>query len=279
MAESVLSGARILVVAFEGWNDAGEAASAAARRLRESFEVVPVADVDPEAYFDYQFSRPMITSEPDGSRRIVWPSVTLYAPANDSHHVHLLMGTEPSREWQTFAEEILERAGELDLDIVVFLGAMLADVPHSRPIGVHATSDAAEVREILGLARSQYEGPVGIISVLAAAFEEAGLPSISVWASVPHYVHNAPSPKATLALLDRIEELVGISAERGDLLAESQAWETGIDQLADDDEEMASYIQSLERARDTVDAPEATGDAIAEEFERYLRGRGEQPGA
>ena len=283
MAESVLSGARVLVVAFEGWNDAGEAASAAVRRIRDELGLVEVAAIDPEEYFDYQFSRPVISTGADGVRTITWPGVTLYAPAASEpaggEVVHLLLGTEPSRGWKTFSAEIIELVEAFELDIVVFLGAMLADVPHSRPIGVHATSEAAEVRDILGLPRSQYEGPVGIISVLAAAFEIVGIPSVSIWASVPHYVHNSPSPKATLALLERLEELVGVTIPRESLAADAAAWESGIDQLASDDEEMASYIETLERARDTVDAPEATGEAIAEEFERYLRGRGEQPGA
>jgi len=279
MSESVLSGARILVVAFEGWNDAGEAASGAVRRLRDEYEPRAAFEIDPEDYYDYQFARPVIGTDADGVRRITWPGVTLYAPTKGADGVHLLLGTEPSRGWQTFAAELMELVDEYELDVVVFLGAMLADVPHSRPIGVHASSEGTELREILGLPRPQYEGPVGILSVLAAAFEEVGIPTVSVWASVPHYVHSSPSPKATLALLDRLEELVGIRVDRRELLAEAAAWESGIDQLAEEDEEMASYIETLERARDTVDAPEASGEAIAEEFERYLRGRGEQPGA
>lgn len=263
---------KVLIVAFEGWNDAGEAASGAVRRLRDHLPVTPVAEIDPEDYFDYQFSRPVVSTGLDGTRRILWPGVTFFAPEGDATDVHLLLGTEPSRAWKTFAREILEVVADYDIDLVVFLGAMLADVPHTRPIATGATSESAELRDAFpGVERSQYEGPTGILGVLSEAFEQAGIPSLSVWASVPHYVHNSPSPKATLALLDRLRELVSIEVPREDLVAEAAEWESGIDQLADDDEEMASYIETLERARDTVDAPEATGEAIAEEFEKYLR--------
>ncbi|MES1170708.1 MAG: PAC2 family protein, partial [Leifsonia sp.] len=165
------------------------------------------------------------------------------------------------------------------------LGALLADVPHSRPIAVHASSENAQVREELGIERSTYEGPVGILSVIAAAAEEVGIPVVTLWASVPHYVHNAPSPKAILALLDKLEEFVDVTIPRGDLVDEARAWEEGIDSLAEDDEEMSTYIVALERARDAVEAPEASGEAIAQEFERYLRTHeddeepGEEPGA
>jgi hypothetical protein len=148
---------------------------------------------------------------------------------------------------------------------------MLADVPHTRPISTFVSSENDEVRALLEIERSGYEGPVGILSVLADAAERAGIPTVSVWASVPHYVQNAPSPKATLALIDRLEEIMGVTVTRGDLLDEAQAWESGIDALASDDDDMSSYIEQLEQARDTVDSPEASGDAIAEEFERYLR--------
>jgi predicted ATP-grasp superfamily ATP-dependent carboligase len=150
---------------------------------------------------------------------------------------------------------------------------MLADVPHTRPITVFASSENAAVRDRFELERSSYEGPVGILSVLGAAAEAAGLPTLSIWASVPHYVHNAPSPKATLALLERLEEFVDLEVDRGSLVEESAAWESGIDALAEDDDEMRAYITQLEQARDTVDSPEASGEAIAEEFERYLRRR------
>lgn len=286
---------RLLVVAFEGWNDAGEAASGAVHTLKEQLDLYPVAEVDPEDYFDYQFNRPSIAIDESGVKDLVWPGVTMYGPtrpntvtgsgiANDgevganSSNVYLLVGTEPSRSWKTFTLEILDAIETNDIDGIIFLGAMLADVPHTRPISVFVSSENAGVRERLSIERSTYEGPVGILSVLAAAAETAGIPTMSIWASVPHYVHNAPSPKATLAIIDKLEEIIDVVIPRGDLVDESAAWETGIDALASDDDDMASYIEQLEQARDTVDSPEASGEAIAQEFEQYLRKRGDGRG-
>ena len=282
---------RLLVVAFEGWNDAGEAASNAVRTLRDQLDLVPLTEVDPEDYFDYQFNRPTAALDDDGNRRIVWPTVAMYGPVSpleahtaglatdadidvtgdNGNNVYLLVGTEPSRGWKTFTTEILETIEANEITSVIFLGAMLADVPHTRPISVFVSSENAGVREELSVERSTYEGPVGILSVLSAAAENAGIPTLSIWASVPHYVHNAPSPKATLALIDKLEEIVDVVIPRGDLVDEAEAWETGIDALASDDDDMSSYIEQLERARDTVDSPEASGEAIAHEFEKYLR--------
>ena len=286
-------GGRILVVAFEGWNDAGEAASGAVKTLKEQLDVVPLAEVDPELYFDFQFNRPVVTDD-DGRRRLIWPSAVVYGPSipghvpedlagdaeltvtgDNAHNIFLLLGTEPSRSWRSFTSEIMDVALAADIGAIVFLGAMLADVPHTRPISVFASSDNAAVRAELGVERSNYEGPVGILSALAEGAEDVGIPTIMIWASVPHYVHNAPSPKAVLALIDKLEELVDVTIPRGTLVDEAAAWESGIDALAADDEEMASYIQQLEQARDTVDSPEASGEAIAQEFERDLRRRGD----
>jgi hypothetical protein len=276
---STFSGGSLLVVAFEGWNDAGEAASGAARAIRDQLELQPVVELEPEDYFDYQFNRPTVSLDDDGDRVLEWPSVTLYGPGSAGTPiegglaVHVLLGTEPSRGWKTFAGEVIDAIEAADVSAVVFLGAMLADVPHTRPISVFASSDNAAVRDRFELERSTYEGPVGILSVLSDAAERAGIPTLSIWASVPHYVHNAPSPKAMLALIERLEEFVDLEVARGDLLEESAAWESGIDALANDDDDMAAYIAQLEQARDTVDSPEASGEAIAEEFERYLRRR------
>ncbi|CAN5497989.1 filament polymerization regulator ParJ [soil metagenome] len=274
MADSSTFGENsLLVVAFEGWNDAGEAASGAARALRDQLELVPIADLEPEDYFDYQFNRPSSVIDENGDRALEWPGVTLWGPLDGGPGIHVLLGTEPSRGWKTFSSEVIDALAAAGIDGIVFLGAMLADVPHTRPISIFATSDNPGVRDRFALEKSTYEGPVGILSVLADAAETAEIPSLSIWASVPHYVHNAPSPKATLALIERLEEFVDVAVDRGSLVEESAAWESGIDALASDDDDMAAYIVQLEQARDTVDAPEASGDAIAEEFERYLRRR------
>jgi predicted ATP-grasp superfamily ATP-dependent carboligase len=274
---STFTSGRVLVVAFEGWNDAGEAASNAVRTLKDQLALHPVAEVDPEDYFDYQFNRPSVALDEDGTRGIIWPSVTVFGPdaAVDGagSNVYLLLGSEPSRGWKTFTSEILEAVENSEITAIVFLGAMLADVPHTRPISVFVSSENSDVRANLGVERSNYEGPVGILSVLGDAAEKAGIPTVSIWASVPHYVHNAPSPKATLALIEKLEEMIGVVIPRGELVAESEAWESGIDVLAGDDEDMAAYIEQLEQARDTVDSPEASGEAIAQEFEQYLRKR------
>ena len=292
MADSTgFASGRLLVVAFEGWNDAGEAASNAVRTLEEQLELVPITTVDPEDYFDYQFNRPNISLDDDGNRVIEWPSVTMFGPADvessdvvplaadaelavtgdNGANVYLLVGTEPSRGWKTFVLEILEAVDTHGITAVVFLGAMLADVPHTRPISVFVSSENPSVRERLSIERSSYEGPVGILSVLSDAAEKAGIPTLSIWASVPHYVHNAPSPKATLAIIDKLEEIIDVVIPRGELVDEAAAWETGIDALASDDDDMTNYIEQLEQARDTVDSPEASGEAIAHEFEKYLR--------
>jgi len=288
-----LSG-RLLVVAFEGWNDAGEAATGAVSTLKELLDVEEVKRIDPELYFDYQFNRPTISTDEDGHRVIEWPSAVMYGPvvpgasgvplAEDAQlkvsgtnagNIYLLVGTEPSRSWKSFTAEILDSVLAADVSGIVFLGAMLADVPHTRPISIFVSSDNPDVRAELQIERSSYEGPVGILSVLASAAETVGIPSLSIWASVPHYVHNAPSPKAMLALIDKLEEIIDVVIPRGDLVTDASEWETGIDALAAEDEEMAAYIGQLEQARDTVDSPEASGEAIAQEFEKYLRKRGD----
>lgn len=274
-------GGGTLVVAFEGWNDAGESASTTARTVRDQLGLVPIVDVEPEDYFDYQFNRPVSTLDERGERVISWPSVVLSGPLDHSGDgIHVLLGTEPSRGWKTFTEEVLDAISVAGIDRIVFLGAMLADVPHTRPIAVFASSDNSSVRERFDLERSSYEGPVGILSVLADAAERSGIPTVSIWASVPHYVHNAPSPKATLALIERLEDFIDLKVDRGTLAEDAAAWERGIDELASDDDDMTAYIEQLEQARDTVDSPEASGEAIAQEFEKYLRKRdGDTPPA
>lgn len=299
MPENTFASGRLLVVAFEGWNDAGEAASGAVRTLKDLLDLYPIAEVDPEDYFDYQFNRPSVAPDENGDRQLIWPGVTIYGPTtpnsgpgtpladdaelhvsgDNASNIYLLLGTEPSRGWKSFTREVLEVLETNHISSIVFLGAMLADVPHSRPISVFTSSENAAVRAELGLERSGYEGPVGILSVLGDAAEKAGILTMSIWASVPHYVHNAPSPKATLALIDKLEEIVDVVIPRGELVTEAAAWESGIDALAGDDDDMASYIEQLEQARDTVDSPEASGEAIAQEFEKYLRRGGDKPDA
>lgn len=275
---------RTLIVAFEGWNDAAESASAAAKFIAEKLNADVVATVDPEDYYDFQFTRPSVSFDTDGNRQISWPSTDLCAPAVEVvaenpalGRIHVLLGVEPSRRWQSFTAEVMEMIEDREIDSVLFLGAMLADVPHTRPISVAATSQNERARIELNLERSHYEGPVGILSVLGIALEKAGIPSVALWASVPHYVHNTPSPKATLALLIEAEKYLGVQFDHGSLADEAFTWERGIDEVAESDEDMAGYIAQLEKNRDEVESPAASGDALAMEFEKFLRSTDETP--
>lgn len=273
-------GRRVVVAAFDGWNDAGEAATSAVDLLRQSRTYEPVFSVDPELYFDYQYTRPRVAVDADGRRVLRWPDATLYRPERRSRgtQVWLLTGAEPARAWQGFTAEFVDVLLREDVTGLVVLGSMMGDVPHTRPISVFAGSENERVRADLDLERSTYEGPTGILSALSIGAEAAGIPTVGLWANVPHYVAaHTPSPKAALALLDRLEDIVGTPVPRGELAAEAVAWEASIDAAAAEDEEMSAYIRQLERTRDAWDSPEASGDAIAREFERYLRRDGDGP--
>lgn len=275
-------GRRVLVVAFDGWNDAGEAATSATSLLTQTGAYEPVFAVDPELYFDYQYTRPELRAEPDGSRSLHWPDATVSRPVGDPRgtQLWLLTGMEPARAWQAFAGELVDVMLREDITGLVALGSMMSDVPHTRPISVFAGSDNEQLRAALDLDKPVYEGPVGILSALAMAAEDAGIPTVGLWASVPHYVAgHTPSPKATLALLEKLEEITGTAVPHGDLVTQAATWEASIDAAAAQDDEMSDYIHQLEQARDTWDSPEASGDAIAREFERYLRRGGDgKPG-
>jgi predicted ATP-grasp superfamily ATP-dependent carboligase len=263
-----------MVAAFEGWNDAGEAASGTVAHLEQIWGARLFAKLDPEDYHDFQVNRPQVTTE-DGRRKIIWPTTRLYwaRPPGSSRDVVLVRGIEPSMRWRTYVREVLGHARELKVGMLVTIGALLADVPHTRPIPVTATSEDPDMMVRYAVESSQYEGPTGIVGVLQDAAAEAGIPGITLWAAVPHYVGQAPSPKATLALLRRVEELLDVSVPLGDLPDDAQAWEHGVDELAQEDGEIGEYVRQLEEAKDTAELPEATGEAIAREFERYLRRR------
>ncbi|MBS1905293.1 MAG: PAC2 family protein [Actinobacteria bacterium] len=275
-------GSRIVVAAFDGWNDAGEAASGAAEQI-DGGDYDLVHAVDPELYFDYQWARPTLERDQEGNRSLRWPSARMLRPTGPSDagepRLWLLTGTEPARAWQAFSAEFIDAALSEDITGFVTLGAMLSDVPHTRPISIFASSENAEVREALGIERSTYEGPIGILSALEYAAEQAGVPALSLWANVPHYVQTGgASPKATLALLDRLHEVTGVDVPRGSLATEAAMWEATIDAAAAEDEEMAAYIAQLEAKRDTWDSPDASGEAIAQAFERFFRQGGDGPG-
>lgn len=267
----------VVLAAFEGWNDAAEAASGALDHLARVWGETPLGELDPEDYHDFQVNRPVTGFDEDGRRRITWPTTRLAwaRPPGGERDVVLVHGIEPSMRWRSYTAELLDRAAAVGARTVVTLGALLADVPHTRPIPITSTGDAPSM-EHLALEPSRYEGPTGIVGVVADAAAERGLSSVSLWAAVPHYVGQSPSPKAVLALLGRVEEVIGAPVPLEDLAEEAEAWERGVDELAGEDEEIGEYVQQLEQAKDTAELPEASGEAIAREFERYLRRRGDE---
>ena len=266
----------LVIAAFEGWNDAGSAATSALHHLHDVWGAEIVDSLDPEEFHDFQVNRPVVGFDPETSeRRISWPTThlaTLRTPVLDRTIV-LVHGIEPSLRWRTYCRELLDAATRWGGRSLVTLGALLADVPHTRPIPVTTSSENPDVRFSLGLQESTYEGPTGIIGVLQHAALEREIPAMSTWAAVPHYVAQPPSPKATLAILTHLEQLLGEPIPLGDLPEEADAWRLGVDELAGEDAEIAEYVAQLEQAKDTADLPEASGEAIAQEFERYLRRR------
>ncbi len=268
----------VMVAAFEGWNDAGEAASGAIAHLRDMWDAQPLADLDSEEYYDYQVNRPIIAVDESGIRSLTWPATRIYVARVPlfPRDIVLVQGIEPNMKWQQFVREILGLAAELDVSMIITLGALLSDTPHSRPVPVTSTSSDPTLQSLHQLEASTYEGPTGIVGVLQEACGRFGMSALSLWAAVPHYVAQPPCPKATLALVRRVEDILDVPVPLGDLVEEARAWEVGVDELAGEDEEIAEYVRQLEEVRDAVDLPEASGEAIAREFERYLRRRGSE---
>jgi len=263
----------VVVAAFEGWNDAGEAATFAAKFLAERWNAEEFATIDPEEFFDFTSTRPQVHLDYDDLREIIWPQTTLSsASVPDSDlDVIFVVGTEPQLKWRTFCAEIVSAAREHGARLVVSLGALLAEVPHSRPVSIVGTAYEPELVRKMGLTQSTYQGPTGIVGVLHDAFRRAGVPSASFWAAVPTYVPSAPSPKAALALVERITELLDVPVATTDLEIASASYERQIDSLVADDEDTAEYVARLEQAADdTPLVEEPQGDLIAE-VERFLR--------
>ncbi|WP_078888920.1 PAC2 family protein [Streptomyces sclerotialus] len=270
----------VMVAAFEGWNDAGDAASAAVAHLDREWKGEVFAALDAEDYYDFQVNRPTVFLE-DGVRKITWPTTRLSVVrvgGEKPRDLVLVRGIEPSMRWRSFCNEILGFAHELGVEMLVVLGALLGDTPHTRPVPVSGVTSDPDLARTMDLEESKYEGPTGIVGILQEACTHAGVPAVSLWAAVPHYVSQPPNPKATLALLNRLEDLLDLRIPLGELGEDARAWQLGVDQLAAEDSEVAEYVQSLEEARDTAELPEASGEAIAREFERYLRRRDPQAG-
>ena len=265
----------MLVAAFRGWNDGAQAASLAASFLAQAWEARRFADIDPEEFFDFQATRPHVALEEGLTRRIDWPETVFYhgsIPGTERDAV-LALGIEPNLRWRTFSEEIVELAGELGVELVVTLGALLADVPHTRPAPVTGSATDPKLVEELGLASSRYEGPTGIVGVVHDACRAAGLPSASLWAAVPHYASLAASPKAALALCERLAGLLGTQFDLGDLERASEAYEQQVSEAVASDEETEAYVRQLEERRDALgdelDVP--SGESLAAELTLFLR--------
>jgi proteasome assembly chaperone (PAC2) family protein len=264
----------IVLAAFEGWNDAGDAASTAVRHVRDRLSAQPFAELDPEDFFDFTSTRPTIEILDGHSRRLNWPSTEL--SANDLRgrgDVVTLLGTEPQLKWRTFCEEIIGVVRAVDARLVIVLGALLAEVAHTRPTEVFGTTYDMRLADDLGLETSNYEGPTGIVGVLHAACLDAGIPSVSLWASVPSYVPGAPSPKAALALVRSAAELLPVDVPVTDLEIASAAYERQVSRLVSEDEETATYVSQLESRFDDPDDEDEELDAevLVEEVEQFLR--------
>ncbi|WP_231509603.1 PAC2 family protein [Nocardia sp. NRRL WC-3656] len=271
----------VLVAAFEGWNDAADAASGAVEHLELIWDAEPLAELDSEDYYDYQVNRPTVRQVDGVTREIQWPSTTLSvcSPPGIERDIVLLHGIEPNMRWRAFCSDIIELIEQLQVTTVVILGALLADTPHTRPVPVTGTAYSKEAAEQFSLEQTRYEGPTGITGVLQDACVRAGVPAISFWAAVPHYVSQPPNPKATIALLRRVEDVLDIEVPLGELPAQAEDWESAVDEMTEGDEEVTEYVRSLEERGDAaVDLDDAMakidGDAIAAEFEKYLRRRG-----
>ena len=265
----------VIIAAFEGWNDAGEAASGVINHLSLAWQATPVGAIDPEDYYDFQVTRPVTEVAEGRTERLIWPTTRLLAAKQDTTGRDLLLvhGIEPNMRWRGFCSELVTSFSELGIELVVLLGALLADSPHTRPVPVAAAASDPALAADLRAEPVDYKGPTGIVGVLQHACADAGIPAVSLWASVPHYVAQPPCPKATLALIRGVEDVLDVSLPLADLPQEARAWERGVDELAEQDTEVAEYVRTLEEAKDATDLPEASGDAIAREFERYLRRR------
>ncbi len=270
----------VMVMAFSGWNDAAEAASGAVEHLLSGWrnisdDVVPelIADVESEDYYDFQVNRPVVSIDESQIRSITWPTTQIFGLSIPSmaRDLVIVTGVEPSMRWKSFTSDLLDLADDLEVSLIVTLGSLLADTPHTRPITVTGTGAHPSISARLGVSVSKYEGPTGILGIIQDDCMRRGIDAISLWAAVPHYASNAPSPKATLALINTLEDFLDISIPLSDLPEAADAWEKDVNDLAAEDNEVAEYVKALEESKDAAELPDVSGDSIAKEFERYLR--------
>ena len=269
----------ILVCAFAGWNDAAGSATTALTTAAESLDAEVIAQIDPEEFFDFQANRPTIHLTEGQTREIEWPGNVLLAatPEGAERDLLLLAGTEPNLKWRTFSDGIAEIADSLGVEMVVTLGALIADVAHTLPVPITGLASDVEMVERLGLARSNYEGPTGVVGVLHDACRQRGIPSASLWAAVPHYVAAVPNPKAALALLRRLEGLIGVAVEASGLEEESESYESQVSRAVAANPEIEELVTRLEQEQsERLDLEEdvPSGESLARDFERYLRQQG-----
>jgi proteasome assembly chaperone (PAC2) family protein len=275
-----------LVCAFKGWNDAADAASTALTFVGSALGARRFATIDPEEFYDFQATRPRIKLVDGDTRQVVWPAVELYEARvpRAPRDLVLLVGSEPSMRWRTFSEVVVELAEALSTQLVVTLGALLADVPHTRPVSVTGLASDPTLVARLGLTRSSYEGPTGIVGVLHAACQHGGLPSASLWAAVPHYIAASPNPKAALALVRKLEGLVGVAVDASELETAASDYERQVTLAVQSDPDVQAFVERLEQAAGDEPSEQPgslpSGESIARDLQRFLRQRGndEPPG-
>jgi proteasome assembly chaperone (PAC2) family protein len=270
----------VLVSAFAGWNDAAGAATTALTTAAETLDAELIAQVDPEEFFDFQANRPTITMTEGQTREIEWPGNVLLAatPTGAERDLLFLAGTEPNLRWRTFADGIAETAEMLGVEMVVTLGSLIADVAHTLPVPITGLASDEELVEQLDLSRSSYEGPTGVVGVLHDACRRRGIPSASLWAAVPHYVAAVPNPKAALALLRRLEGLVGVAVEASSLEEETESYESQVSRAVaanPEIEELVTQLEEEQAERLDIDEDVPSGESLARDFERYLRQHGD----
>lgn len=271
----------VMVCAFQGWNDAGDAASAATSYLAAELEAKRFAAIDIEEFYDFQANRPRIQLSGEHGRKITWPSVEIFearCPSGERDLV-LVQGVEPSLRWRTFSSLLIDLAEALGVRLAITLGALLADVPHSRPVAMTGSASEPALLDRLGLHTSSYEGMTGIVGVLHTAFTDSGLPTASIWASVPHYVAAAANPKATLALLRKVELIAGPSVDLSELESAAAEYERQVGLAVQSDPDIQAFVERLERDAEGAEeqlGPEdlPSGESLAREFQRFLRHRG-----
>jgi len=267
----------VAIAAFGGWNDAGSAATDTVAFLANALGAEKFQLIDPEGYCDFQVNRPQVRFDVDGQRRLLWPSTDFMKAELNGQPIILIGGVEPSFRWGAYCDEILGMLAACQVERLIILGALLADVPHTRPVPVKLSSLDPATSKALNLEKSTYEGPAGIVTVLEhVAWHNLSLPGLVMWAAVPHYVASSPSPGAQLALLREVELQLGTEFDKTDLEDDAATWREGVDELASEDSEVSEYVSQLETAKDTLDSPAASGEALAKEFERYLRHRADE---